>query len=141
MNFIEPLIGGAILGAASLLLLIATGRIAGISGIIGNVIKIGAKKTDTDNTWRWMFLLGLVLGPLLIAPSGYSLPEITASWWMIILGGLLVGLGTAWGSGCTSGHGICGMGRLSIRSATSVVIFMVVAAITVFVMRHVLGGL
>lgn len=135
MNFIDPLIGGAILGASSLLLLIATGRIAGISGIVGNVLKRGA-----NNGWRWMFLIGLALGPLLVGPSGYTLPEIDASWWVIIVGGLLVGFGSAFGSGCTSGHGICGMGRLSTRSITSVVIFMLVAAITVFVMRHILGG-
>jgi uncharacterized membrane protein YedE/YeeE len=135
MNFIDPLIGGAILGASSLLLLIATGRIAGISGIVGNVLKRGA-----NNGWRWMFLIGLILGPLLVAPSGYKLPEIDASWWVIIAGGLLVGFGSAYGSGCTSGHGICGMGRLSARSITAVVTFMVVAAVTVFVIRHIVGG-
>jgi uncharacterized membrane protein YedE/YeeE len=135
MNFIDPLIGGAILGVSSLLLLVATGRIAGISGIVGNVLKRGA-----NNGWRWMFLIGLVLGPQLVTPSGYTLPEVDASWWVIIIGGLLVGFGSAFGSGCTSGHGICGMGRLSARSMTSVVIFMLVATISVFVMRHILGG-
>ncbi|MDT0596267.1 YeeE/YedE family protein [Glaciecola petra] len=135
MNFIDSLIGGAILGASSLLLLIATGRIAGISGIIGNMLTRGA-----NNGWRLMFLIGLALGPLLAAPSGYILPEIDASWWMIIIGGLLVGFGSAYGSGCTSGHGICGMGRLSARSMTAVVTFMVVAAVTVFVIRHIVGG-
>ena len=134
MNFIEPFLGGVILGLSSLLLLMTTGRIAGISGIIGNVIK-----RSLGHSWRWMFLIGLVIGPLLAVPAGYVLPDIEASWWMIIIGGLFVGFGSVYGSGCTSGHGICGMGRLSVRSITSVVIFMVVAALTVFVLRHLIG--
>jgi len=134
MNYLEPLVGGAILGISSLLLLAATGRIAGISGILGNVFK-----RQDGNSWRWMFLLGLMVGPLLVNPIGFSLPEIEGSWWMMIVGGLLVGFGSTYGSGCTSGHGICGIGRFSGRSITSVMIFMVTAALTVFVIRHLIG--
>lgn len=135
MNFIDPLIGGAILGLSSILLLIACGRIAGISGIVGSLLT-----QISGNGWRWMFVIGLVLGPLLVAPSGYLLPQVDASWWMMIVGGLLVGFGSSIGSGCTSGHGICGIGRLSMRSISSVIVFMVVAALSVFVIRHILGA-
>lgn len=134
MNYIEPLLGGVILGTSSLLLLAATGRIAGISGILSNVFK-----RQSGNSWRWMFLLGLIIGPLSMNPIGFSLPEIEGSWWIMISGGLLVGFGSTYGSGCTSGHGICGMGRFSGRSITSVMIFMVTAALTVFATRHLLG--
>ncbi|MFC3120761.1 YeeE/YedE family protein [Agaribacter flavus] len=135
MNFIEPLIGGIILGLSSLLLFVASGRIAGISGIVGSLLS-----QMSGNGWRWMFVIGLILGPLLVAPAGYLLPQVDASWWMMIVGGLLVGFGSTIGSGCTSGHGICGIGRLSKRSISSVVVFMVVAALNVFFIRHILGA-
>ncbi|MDM7859308.1 YeeE/YedE thiosulfate transporter family protein [Alteromonas sp. ASW11-36] len=134
-DFIEPLIGGVILGVSSLLLLVANGRIAGISGIVSNLLKL-----QPGNAWRWMFVIGLILGPVVLQTTSYNLPNINSSWWMLIAGGLLVGFGSVFGSGCTSGHGICGIGRLSPRSITSVVIFMATAAITVFVTRHLLGA-
>ncbi|MFC3092952.1 YeeE/YedE family protein [Alteromonas sediminis] len=133
-QFFEPLAGGVILGLSALLLLIASGRIAGISGILGNLLTI-----QPGNGWRWMFVLGLILGPIILSTTGFSLPAIEGSWAMMIAGGLLVGFGSAYGSGCTSGHGICGIGRLSPRSITSVMVFMITAAITVFIVRHVMG--
>lgn len=135
MTFIEPLLGGIILGLSALLLLIANGRIAGISGILNQSVQ-----SQSDNTWRWMFILGLITGPLLLSETQFTLPLIDSEWWVIIAGGLLVGFGSVLGAGCTSGHGICGIGRLSIRSIISVCIFMATAALTVFVVRHLIGA-
>jgi len=135
MNYLEPLIGGIILGLSALLLLFTNGRIAGISGILSQLVKTGS-----DKAWRWMFILGLVTGPILLSQTQFTLPEIESSWWVVITGGLLVGFGSVLGSGCTSGHGICGIGRISLRSIVSVIIFMFTAALTVFVIRHLLGA-
>ena len=135
MNCLEPLLGGIILGVSALLLLFTNGRIAGISGIVSQLVE-----SSSDNAWRWMFVLGLVTGPILLSPSQFNLPNIESAWWMVIAGGLLVGFGSVLGSGCTSGHGICGIGRISLRSIVSVIIFMLTAAVTVFIIRHVLGG-
>ncbi|MDO6707560.1 YeeE/YedE family protein [Photobacterium sp. 1_MG-2023] len=132
----SALMGGFILGGAALMLLVLNGRIAGISGIVSGAMQ----PSDPNAPWRWMFLLGLVLGPLLAAPFGLQLPEqINAGWPLILIGGFLVGLGTRLGSGCTSGHGICGIGRLSPRSIVATLIFMVVAIMVVFIVRHLIG--
>lgn len=126
------LLGGAILGAAALLFLLFNGRIAGISSIVSGSFK----PISSMPQWRWSFLLGLVLAPLITQPLGFSLPaEIDTSWITIIIGGFLVGFGSYLGSGCTSGHGICGIGRFSPRSITATCIFMLVAMITVFLVN------
>ena len=131
-----PLLGGAMIGAGAVLLMIGAGRVAGISGIVGGLL------TPADNAgwgWRMAFVAGLAAGPLLagwwlgldaVAASPASLP-------LLAVAGLLVGLGTGLGRGCTSGHGICGLARLSPRSAAATGVFMAVAVATVFVVRHV----
>lgn len=117
---ISALLGGALIGLGALILLVFSGRIAGISGIASSALF-----NAEGRSWRLAFLLGIVLGPLLvgaiIADFSFSTPELG---WQVIVAGLLVGIGTGWGSGCTSGHGICGISRLSPRSLTATVIFM-----------------
>lgn len=131
------LIGGAILGASALLLLWINGNIAGISGIVSRAIKAPKE----ESLWRWMFILGLVVGPMLTGLIGMGLPaKIDLSWSMTIVGGLLVGVGSRLGSGCTSGHGICGIGRASARSISATIGFMLTALVTVFIVRHIVGA-
>lgn len=133
------LLGGLMIGCASALMFVANGRITGISGILGGLMQA---PSVGDRAWRWLFLAGLVFAGLLFLLAGQAIPEIslTASSPLLIAGGFLVGFGTRRGSGCTSGHGVCGMARFSSRSFTATLVFMLVAAITVFVMRH-SGGL
>ena len=130
-------IGGGLIGAASVLLILLTGRIAGISGIFGGLLN-----PAQDKGWRIAFIVGLILAPLLSGLFGHAMPapQLPASWTVIIAAGLLVGFGTRLGGGCTSGHGICGMARLSGRSITATVIFMLTALVTVAITHHVLGG-
>ena len=133
---ISALIGGGMLGLAALILLKFNGRIAGISGVIN-----GALQSGGDKSWRWIFLIGLIFGPLLAVPFiEHVAITLEVSWTLIIVAGFLVGLGSSLGSGCTSGHAICGMGRLSPRSIVATCIFMVTAALVVFLMKHWLGA-
>lgn len=129
------LVGGLIIGAATVLLLLGIGRIAGISGIVASLLK-----PSQVQSWQWLFVLGLLLSPWLyqlFAP----LPSVTVtqSTVLLLVAGLLVGVGTRMGSGCTSGHGICGNARLSPRSMTATVTFMLTGMLTVYVMRHLVG--
>jgi uncharacterized protein len=135
---VSAAIGGALIGLAAALLMLSTGRIAGISGIVGGLI--GWNVPDRD--WRIAFIVGLILAPLSGSLLGYAVaePQMPASWAVIVIAGLLVGFGTRLGGGCTSGHGICGVARLSPRSLTATAVFMVVAIIVVAITRHVLGG-
>ncbi len=132
------LIGGALIGLSSALLLLTHGRIAGISGILGQSMfdRVGADR------WRYWFLLGLPLGAWVAAQAGVEGSGFTleASPGRLVVAGLLVGLGTQLGNGCTSGHGVCGVGRGSRRSIVATGVFMAIAAAVVFVTRHVLGG-
>jgi len=131
-------IGGLLIGAAAALLLWANGRVAGISGIVGQAVW---PTTGEDRGWRIAFVAGLPLGALLASLLGVPLvPEIAADTPTLIVAGLLVGFGTRLGNGCTSGHGVCGLSRGSKRSIAATLTFMGVAGITVFVVRHVLGG-
>ena len=131
-------IGGALIGLAAALLMLSTGRIAGISGIVGGLI--GWNVPDRD--WRIAFIVGLILVPISGSLVGYAVadPQMPASWAVTVIAGLLVGFGTRLGGGCTSGHGICGVARLSPRSLTATAVFMVVAIIVVPLTRHVLRG-
>ena len=117
---VSALIGGALIGLGTLLLLVGLGRIAGISGIASTLLF-----QKEDKLWRLAFVLGLVAGPLLTTlfyqDFSYSTPELSP---FTLAAGLLVGLGTAWGSGCTSGHGVCGIGRFSPRSLAATMVFM-----------------
>jgi uncharacterized membrane protein YedE/YeeE len=128
-------IGGALIGLAATLLMLLTGRIAGISGILGDLLERGS----SDRAWRLAFAAGLIAAPLLLALGGYTLadPAMPSSV-TIAIAGLLVGVGTRLGSGCTSGHGICGIARLSPRSIAATVTFMAVAMLVVAIMRHAL---
>lgn len=133
---LSSLFGGVLIGVAAALLALCNGRIAGISGIVGGLLR----PQRGDLGWRAAFVIGLILAPLLyrvLAP----LPEIRieAGTGLIILAGLLVGVGTRYGAGCTSGHGICGLSRRSPRSIVATLSFMAAGFATVFVMRHLLA--
>ncbi len=129
------LAGGFLIGLAAVMLLALTGRIAGISGILSGAIHAGEGRSG-----RWLFLAGLVAGAAVHQwLSGAALPVRELSWPLLAAGGLAVGLGTRLGSGCTSGHGVCGIARLSPRSIVATVVFMSTGIATVFVTRHLLG--
>lgn len=132
------LAGGLLIGLSTALLLLGDGRIAGISGIAARLFG----PTGAETAWRLAFLVGLLLGPLCFAALSGHLPQaaIMASYPVLVVAGLLVGFGTRLGSGCTSGHGVCGLARLSPRSAVAVLTFMATAIATVFVARHVVGA-
>ena len=135
---LSALAGGILIGLSATLLLWTTGRIAGISGIVGGLLR----PTAAELPWRVAFIVGLVAAPLLYRIAGGATPLIvvTPSLPLAIVGGLLVGYGTQLGSGCTSGHGVCGLARLSPRSLAATVTFLSVALATVFVVRHIVGG-
>jgi uncharacterized membrane protein YedE/YeeE len=132
------LLGGVLLGIAAGALFLNSGRILGITGILEGLL---TPKSE-DSPWRFAFLLGMFAAPLaakLILPTDLMhVPRIEASWLMVAVAGLLVGFGTRWGAGCTSGHGICGLSRLSARSLVATLSFMSTGFITVFVIRHLL---
>jgi uncharacterized membrane protein YedE/YeeE len=134
-SWITALAGGVLIGISAALLLLWIGRIAGISGILGGLLRRGP-----DRAWRAAFLAGLMgAGALAMHALGQATPS-PASPPVLLLAGLLVGYGTSLGNGCTSGHGVCGLGRLSMRSLAAVLVFMATAFATVYVTRHVLGG-
>lgn len=137
--WLGSLFGGIFIGVAAVLLMAGLGRIAGISGIAGGLIRRGV----TDRAWRFAFVVGLVVAPMLLGllrgDSGIGPVQVALPW--MAVAGLLVGVGTGLGSGCTSGHGVCGVARLSPRSLMATAIFMVSGIVTVYVVRHLLGGL
>jgi uncharacterized membrane protein YedE/YeeE len=130
--------GGILLGVASALFILLNGRILGISGILGGLLP----PKPNDASWRITFLLGLFVSPLVmkaLAPAELlHAPRIDASMAMVVIAGLLVGIGTRYGSGCTSGHGVCGLSRLSPRSMAATGLFMAAGFVTVFVLKHIL---
>ncbi len=130
------LLGGVLLGVAAGALFLNSGRILGITGIVEGLLK----PKSGDTSWRLAFLLGLFAAPLvakLLLPAELiHAPRIDANWTMVITAGLLVGFGTRWGAGCTSGHGICGLSRFSLRSLVATLSFMGTGFVTVFVVRH-----
>jgi uncharacterized membrane protein YedE/YeeE len=134
----SALAGGSLIGLAAALLLLLNGRIAGVSGILGGIVGASVREA----AWRAAFIAGLVLSPIVYAASGATLPRISIdhSVGALIIAGLLVGFGTRLGSGCTSGHGVCGLARRSRRSLVATAVFMGTAILTVFVSRHVIGG-
>jgi len=135
---ISAAIGGALIGLAALLLMLSTGRIAGVSGIFGGLIN----PATPDRGWRAAFVVGLIAAPLTGSLFGYVLtePQMPANWAVIVAAGLLVGFGSRLGGGCTSGHGICGVARISPRSLAATAIFVAAAMAVVTIMRHALGG-
>lgn len=130
------LAGGVLLGVASALFILLNGRVLGISGILGGLLTPKAG----DIGWRVALLAGMFAAPAvyaLLAPAGFiTAPRIDASFGLVVLAGLLVGIGTRYGSGCTSGHGVCGLSRLSPRSLVATLAFMGTGFVTVFVIRH-----
>ncbi len=133
VNWVAALVGGMLIGLSATILLAFNGRIAGISGIFNGAIQLNKLEV-----WRWLFIAGMLAGGLLyeygFAPQ--ATPQSVFSPWAMIVGGFLVGFGTRMGNGCTSGHGVCGLGRLSLRSLVAVMTFMITAIITVFITRH-----
>lgn len=131
----QSLAGGALIGLAAVLLMATSGRIAGMTGIIGGLLPPWQGR---DWAWRLAFLSGAVVAPLIYVAVYRELPalDVPASPSAMIIGGILVGIGVTLGSGCTSGHGVCGLARRSPRSLAATVVFMATTAVTVFVLRH-----
>jgi hypothetical protein len=128
-------IGGALIGLAATMLMLVTGRIAGIAGILGDLVDLAGG----DRLWRLAFVVGLIAAPLAIAAAGAPLRTPAMPGWVVTaIAGLLVGFGTRLGNGCTSGHGICGIARLSPRSVAATATFMAVAMLVVAITRHAL---
>ncbi|OFA04063.1 YeeE/YedE family protein [Duganella sp. HH101] len=129
----SALLGGILIGAAAAMLILLNGRIAGISGILGGLLR----PARGDILWRAAFIFGLILAPIAYGVF-YAWPEIQAEadTRALIIAGLLVGIGTRYGSGCTSGHGVCGISRLSPRSITATIVFMAAGFVTVYLIRH-----
>ncbi len=134
----QSLGGGALIGLAATLLMLSLGRIFGATGVLAGLFSVGPSE---DRMWRLALLLGMISGPLAVLLLSGQMPvvQVPGSAFMLALGGLIVGVGVTYGSGCTSGHGICGMARLSPRSIVATVVFMIAMAATVFIMRHVIG--
>ncbi|MFO6421933.1 YeeE/YedE family protein [Motilimonas sp. KMU-193] len=131
----SALAGGMLLGLSAVILLLFRGRIAGISGILSGLFT----PHRGDTSWRVLFLVGMMLGALVLIPLGFSIPDMPSSSLLLyIAAGFLVGIGTKLGNGCTSGHGICGMGRFSMRSVVATLVFMAVAIMVVLI-RQMLG--
>ena len=134
---VSALVGGALIGGAAAWFLIMNGRITGISGVLGGLLQ----PTGSEVGWRIAFLAGMLLAPVLFVVAGGASPavEIDTSAGLLVVAGLLVGFGTRLGGGCTSGHGVCGIGRASPRSIAATAVFMATAVATVFIARQLLG--
>ncbi len=125
--------GGVLIGIAAAMLVLLNGRIAGISGILGGLLA----PRRADIAWRVAFVAGLIAAPLLVGLLGQNpIPRIDAGLGTLVIAGLLVGVGTSYGSGCTSGHGVCGLSRLSPRSLVATGAFMLAGVVTVYIARH-----
>lgn len=134
---VSSLVGGMMIGLAAALLILFNGRIAGISGIVGGLLR----PRPGETAWRIAFIAGLILAPVIwMLFSSLPAIDIDASYPLLIAAGLIVGISTRYGAGCTSGHGVCGLSRLSPRSLVATLSFMASGFITVFVIRHILGG-
>jgi uncharacterized membrane protein YedE/YeeE len=133
---LAALTGGVLIGIAAAMFALLNGRIAGISGVLGGLLR----PAKGDRAWRIAFVLGLVGAPALyLLAAALPKPQIDAGYGALILAGLLVGIGTRYGAGCTSGHGVCGLSRLSPRSLVATAAFMGAGFVTVFITRHLLG--
>lgn len=136
---IASLAGGVLLGIAATLLMLTLGRVMGATGVLAGLIQ---PTSSQDVAWRAALLAGMVSGPALVWLMSGNMPavEVPISTAALIVGGLIVGVGVTYGSGCTSGHGVCGMARLSPRSIAATVTFMIFTGVTVYLVRHVFGG-
>jgi uncharacterized membrane protein YedE/YeeE len=135
----QSLGGGALIGIAAVLLMATMGRVMGATGILAGVLQ---PENLSDWSWRTAVLVGMISGPIAVMLFTGEFPavQVPASTTMLIVGGFIVGIGVTFGAGCTSGHGVCGMARLSPRSIIATITFMLTTAITVYVIRHVLGA-
>lgn len=132
-------IGGALIGLSASVLMLTLGKIAGISGIVRSAVS----PADSDRAWKAWFLAGMMVAAWLVfnfSPAAF-VPRVDFPLWKLVAGGLLVGYGTTMGSGCTSGHGVCGIARLSRRSFVATAVFMIMGVLTAMLVRHGLGGL
>jgi hypothetical protein len=136
---LQSLGGGALIGLAAVLLMATVGRVMGATGILAGLIQPAGM---ADWTWRAAVVAGMISGPLLVLALTGAMPvvQVPVSTTMLVVGGLIVGVGVTFGGGCTSGHGVCGMARLSPRSIAATLTFMATTGVTVFVIRHVIGG-
>jgi len=129
--------GGALIGISAILLMAFHGRIAGMTGILAGILP----PFSSDWAWRAAFIAGAIFAPTIFVMAGGTIPfAVPPSTTLLVIGGLIVGVGVYFGSGCTSGHGVCGMARLSPRSITATIVFMIATFITVYVIRHVIGA-
>lgn len=135
----QSLSGGVLIGLAAVLLMLTLGRIMGATGILAGLL---TRSPHPDTGWRLALLAGMISGPLAVLATTGRMPavEVPVSLPMLLAGGLLVGIGVTYGSGCTSGHGVCGTARLSRRSIAATLIFMLTTGVTVYVIRHVAGA-
>ncbi|QBF30223.1 YeeE/YedE family protein [Thalassococcus sp. S3] len=133
------LVGGVLIGIAATLLMLTLGRVMGATGVLAGVVRPASAQ---DFAWRAALLAGMITGPVVVWLVSGAMPavDIVMSTPALIIGGLIVGVGVTFGSGCTSGHGVCGMARLSPRSIAATLTFMAATFATVFVVRHVIGG-
>jgi uncharacterized protein len=132
----HSLLGGILIGLSAVVLMLGQGRIAGMTGILAGVLPPVA----TDWLWRAVFLLGAISAPIIMGFVGYAPAfAVPSSNMLLVIGGLLVGVGVHFGGGCPSGHGVCGLSRFSVRSLVAVLVFMLLAAVTVYVTRHLVG--
>mmetsp|Transcript_24440 Transcript_24440/g.45519 ORF Transcript_24440/g.45519 Transcript_24440/m.45519 type:complete len:144 (+) Transcript_24440:1518-1949(+) len=136
---LQSLGGGALIGLAAVLLMATMGRVMGATGILAGLLTPADK---ADWAWRVAMLLGMISGPVVVLAVTGQMPvvQVPISTPMLVIGGLIVGIGVTFGAGCTSGHGVCGMARLSPRSIVATLTFMTTTGVTVFVIRHVIGG-
>lgn len=136
---LASLVGGALIGVAAVLLMALHGRIAGVTGILAGLLP---PTPEPDWRWRLAFLVGMVASPLVywFAAGQWAGIDVPVSAGMLLLGGAIVGVGVTYGAGCTSGHGVCGLARLSGRSIVATLTFMATTAATVFIVRHLVGG-
>jgi uncharacterized protein len=135
-QYLTPLLGGALIGLSASVLWLTLGRVAGVSGILGSTIT----RSSGDVSWRLGFLVGLIgIGALTLSSRGAGTP-VHSGPVVLVVAGLLVGMGTRLGNGCTSGHGVCGLSRLSPRSAVATAVFLATAMLVVFAVRHWIGG-
>ena len=136
---VAGILGGLLIGAAAVILMAGAGRVMGASGIFAGLLTL---KPVGETAWRAVFIAGMLAGAGLAALTGWFDPAslLFANPWTLVVAGLLVGFGTRMGSGCTSGHGICGLSRLSPRSLVATLTFMIVAIVTTYVVRHVVGS-
>lgn len=136
---LQSLGGGILIGAAAVLLMATLGRVMGATGILAGIVQPTSRE---DLAWRVSVVLGMITGPIIVLAFSGQMPavDVPVSNIMLAIGGIIVGIGVTFGGGCTSGHGVCGMARLSPRSVVATMTFMIATFATVFVIRHVMGG-